>query len=236
MPVTKQNSETQSETQFKPCCQFKFSKKRGCRVYNLQVSTDVSSMHAKNVFQNIARHRQTCRNSISTGVDLEIHIRRTKRYNTWYLLLYLLQRTRVHKKNCIPVSMSMQGSPKAGLCVTAPVNQPKGCLFLDDASFKSSFLITAEIMTICLQKLFIQTNKLAVLRLSDSIVFIISARVTTSISTTVAIVTSFLDSQFTFCSMQRSPRPNKSIHEQISDIEYILPRVRSNDIHPLHDN
>ncbi|XP_069694180.1 uncharacterized protein [Periplaneta americana] len=51
------------------------------------------------------------------------------------------------------------------------------------------------------------------------------ARMTTSISTAVAIVTSFLDSQFTFCSMQRRT-PKKSLHEQVSDIEYILPRKK----------
>ncbi|XP_021921514.1 uncharacterized protein LOC110830660 [Zootermopsis nevadensis] len=56
------------------------------------------------------------------------------------------------------------------------------------------------------------------------------ARVTTSISTAVAIVTSFLDSQFTFCSIQRSRPPKRSIHEQVSDIEYILPRKKPNSV------
>jgi recombination DNA repair RAD52 pathway protein len=71
--------------------------------------------------------------------------------------------------------------------------------------------------------------------LNEAISFI-SARVTTSISTAVAIVTSFLDSQFTFCSMQRSRPPKKSLHEPVSDIEYILPRVRQYYIYSLHEN
>ncbi|XP_067001143.1 serine-rich adhesin for platelets isoform X2 [Anabrus simplex] len=52
------------------------------------------------------------------------------------------------------------------------------------------------------------------------------AHITTSVSTTVAIITSFLDSQFTYCSMQRTQKP-KNVHEQVSDIEYIIPRKKS---------
>ncbi|XP_023725088.1 uncharacterized protein LOC111874098 isoform X2 [Cryptotermes secundus] len=59
---------------------------------------------------------------------------------------------------------------------------------------------------------------------------VLYARVTTSISTAVAIVTSFLDSQFTFCSMQRSRPPKKSLNEQVSDIEYILPRKKTSSV------
>jgi hypothetical protein len=62
--------------------------------------------------------------------------------------------------------------------------------------------------------------------LNKAVILLFLARVTTSISTAVAIVTSFVDSQFTFCSMQKSRPPKKSLHEQVSDIEYILPRVR----------
>ncbi|KAJ9574534.1 hypothetical protein L9F63_008307, partial [Diploptera punctata] len=62
------------------------------------------------------------------------------------------------------------------------------------------------------------------------------ARVTTSISTAVTIVTSFLDSQFTFCSMQRTRTPKKSLHEQVSDIEYILPRKKAPSVGKQNQN
>lgn len=62
------------------------------------------------------------------------------------------------------------------------------------------------------------------------------ARVTTSISTAVTIVTSFLDSQFTFCSMQRTRTPKKSLHEQVSDIEYILPRKKAASVGKQNQN
>ncbi|PSN46035.1 hypothetical protein C0J52_07685 [Blattella germanica] len=62
------------------------------------------------------------------------------------------------------------------------------------------------------------------------------ARITTSISTAVTIVTSFLDSQLTFCSMQRTRTPKKTLHEQVSDIEYILPRKKPANVGKQHQN
>ncbi|XP_018899489.2 uncharacterized protein [Bemisia tabaci] len=49
-----------------------------------------------------------------------------------------------------------------------------------------------------------------------------------TISTLVAMLTSFLDSQFTFCSMQRKAGRKDSISHPdiITDIEYIIPRVK----------
>lgn len=51
------------------------------------------------------------------------------------------------------------------------------------------------------------------------------------IATALVLVVSFLDSQLTFCSMQAVTKPRKKkllrgSHEQVSDIEYIIPRVR----------
>ncbi|XP_046395817.1 serine-rich adhesin for platelets-like isoform X2 [Ischnura elegans] len=65
------------------------------------------------------------------------------------------------------------------------------------------------------------------------------ARMTTSISTGVAILASFLDSQFTFCSIQKAREP-KNARETISDIEYIMPRKQgtplSNQAQVVHGN
>nr|CAD7454033.1 unnamed protein product [Timema tahoe] len=55
------------------------------------------------------------------------------------------------------------------------------------------------------------------------------AHITTSVSTAIAILSSFLDSQFTFCSMTRT-KEAKNVHEQVSDIEYIIPRKKSNSV------
>jgi hypothetical protein len=54
----------------------------------------------------------------------------------------------------------------------------------------------------------------------------------TRIATAAVIVVSFLDSQFAFCSMQVAPTKNDKkklhgSHEQVSDIEYIIPRPKS---------
>ncbi|XP_063910876.1 uncharacterized protein LOC135128017 isoform X2 [Zophobas morio] len=54
----------------------------------------------------------------------------------------------------------------------------------------------------------------------------------TRIATAAVIVVSFLDSQFAFCSMQIAPpkKDKKKLHgshEQVSDIEYIIPRPKS---------
>lgn len=51
------------------------------------------------------------------------------------------------------------------------------------------------------------------------------------IATAIVLVVSFLDSQLTYCSMQAVTKPRKKkllrgSHEQVSDIEYIIPRVR----------
>ncbi|KAJ8922378.1 hypothetical protein NQ315_004321 [Exocentrus adspersus] len=56
------------------------------------------------------------------------------------------------------------------------------------------------------------------------------------IATAIVLVVSFLDSQLTFCSMQavRKPRNKKLLrgsHEQVSDIEYIIPRPKSSKPH-----
>lgn len=42
------------------------------------------------------------------------------------------------------------------------------------------------------------------------------------------LLVSFVDCQLCFCSMQTTPQPDKKLqrsHEQVSDIEYIIPRV-----------
>ncbi|KAG5866848.1 hypothetical protein JTB14_026130 [Gonioctena quinquepunctata] len=55
------------------------------------------------------------------------------------------------------------------------------------------------------------------------------------IATAVVLLVSFLDSQFSFCSMQAAPkRRNKKLrgsHEQVSDIEYIIPRPKNTKPH-----
>uniref|UniRef100_A0A1B6DGG9 Uncharacterized protein n=2 Tax=Clastoptera arizonana TaxID=38151 RepID=A0A1B6DGG9_9HEMI len=55
------------------------------------------------------------------------------------------------------------------------------------------------------------------------------ARFTTSISTAVTVVTSFLDAQLMFCWLERNLRSRTQIHhnETVSDIEYIIPRAKS---------
>ncbi|XP_018569844.1 uncharacterized protein LOC108909882 [Anoplophora glabripennis] len=55
------------------------------------------------------------------------------------------------------------------------------------------------------------------------------------IATAIVLVVSFLDSQLTFCSMQAVTKPRKKklrgSHEQVSDIEYIIPRPKSSKPH-----
>uniref|UniRef100_A0A8D8SF65 Uncharacterized protein n=1 Tax=Cacopsylla melanoneura TaxID=428564 RepID=A0A8D8SF65_9HEMI len=67
--------------------------------------------------------------------------------------------------------------------------------------------------------------------LSHETRFLLScARMSSSMSTIVAIVCSFIDAQLTFCSIectQRSNRQKKPEHEVISDADYILPRVKT---------
>ncbi|RZC34347.1 suppressor protein SRP40-like, partial [Asbolus verrucosus] len=58
----------------------------------------------------------------------------------------------------------------------------------------------------------------------------------TRIATAAVIVVSFLDSQFAFCSMQITPakidkKKLHGSHEQVSDIEYIIPRPKSSKPH-----
>ncbi|XP_074038514.1 uncharacterized protein [Leptinotarsa decemlineata] len=57
----------------------------------------------------------------------------------------------------------------------------------------------------------------------------------TRIATAVVLLVSFVDSQFTFCSMQAVPKKrNKKLrgsHEQVSDIEYIIPRPKNSKPH-----
>lgn len=53
-----------------------------------------------------------------------------------------------------------------------------------------------------------------------------TARYTTSISTLVAIIGAFLDSQITFCCMLRVYKPKQNIEpDNNSDVDYIMPRV-----------
>ncbi|XP_075229936.1 uncharacterized protein LOC142329334 isoform X2 [Lycorma delicatula] len=58
---------------------------------------------------------------------------------------------------------------------------------------------------------------------------VLYARMMTSISTGVAVITSFFDAQFMFCWLEHNLRPrNRLDHkETVSDIEYIIPRVKS---------
>jgi len=97
-------------------------------------------MRAEKVSHNNTRHWQTCRNSSSAGVDLGIHIRETKRYDTWNLLPYLLRRRTLNKKKWMPVRTSRcrcRSPPKRGPeWSPKSISQPKGRLFFDDASFK----------------------------------------------------------------------------------------------------
>lgn len=57
--------------------------------------------------------------------------------------------------------------------------------------------------------------------------FYFAAHYTTSISTLVAIIGAFLDSQITFCSMQRGADNRQQHTEPDSniDVDYIMPRV-----------
>lgn len=53
-----------------------------------------------------------------------------------------------------------------------------------------------------------------------------TARYTTSISTLVAIIGAFLDSQITFCCMLRVDKPQQNTEpDNNSDVDYIMPRV-----------
>lgn len=67
--------------------------------------------------------------------------------------------------------------------------------------------------------------------------FPISACFATRIAAAVVIVASFLDSQFAFCSMQIAPtnidkkKIHRRSHEQVSDIEYIIPRVSNTSLY-----
>ncbi|XP_063240297.1 uncharacterized protein LOC134541079 isoform X2 [Bacillus rossius redtenbacheri] len=70
---------------------------------------------------------------------------------------------------------------------------------------------------------FLSDSARQVIAQKSSRVLVFYAHVTTSVSTAVAIVISFLDIQLTYCSMQRT-RETKNVHEQVSDIEYIIPR------------
>ncbi|XP_050440585.1 uncharacterized protein LOC126845753 [Adelges cooleyi] len=57
------------------------------------------------------------------------------------------------------------------------------------------------------------------------------ARYTTSLSTLAGIIGSFLDSQITFCCMQRKDKTKQHIEpENNSDVDYIIPRVKSEGI------
>ncbi|KAJ8937765.1 hypothetical protein NQ318_006628, partial [Aromia moschata] len=56
------------------------------------------------------------------------------------------------------------------------------------------------------------------------------------IAAAVVLVVAFLDSQLSFCSMQAVPKPRdkkllRGSHEQVSDIEYIIPRPKSSKPH-----
>lgn len=57
----------------------------------------------------------------------------------------------------------------------------------------------------------------------------VSASLATRIAAAAVIGVAFVDSQLTFCSMQTTrPSTKKKLrgsHEQVSDIEYIIPRV-----------
>lgn len=60
----------------------------------------------------------------------------------------------------------------------------------------------------------------------------LTARVTAGIAAAIILIASFLDSQFTFCSigstrsaLRAKARKARGSHEQVSDIEYIIPRV-----------
>lgn len=59
--------------------------------------------------------------------------------------------------------------------------------------------------------------------------FLLQASIATRVSSAIVIIASFLDSQLAFCSMQSIPKQEKrkirGSHEQVSDIEYIIPRV-----------
>lgn len=53
-----------------------------------------------------------------------------------------------------------------------------------------------------------------------------TARYTTSVSTLLAIIGAFFDSQITFCSMLRVDKTQQNIEtDNNSDVDYIMPRV-----------
>lgn len=58
---------------------------------------------------------------------------------------------------------------------------------------------------------------------------VLYARMMTSISTGVAVFTSFFDAQFMFCWLEHNLKPRNRLdhNETVSDIEYIIPRVKS---------
>ncbi|GJQ87971.1 hypothetical protein Trydic_g12900 [Trypoxylus dichotomus] len=65
------------------------------------------------------------------------------------------------------------------------------------------------------------------------------ANIATRASSALVIIVSFLDSQLAFCSMQTIPKQeNKKIrgsHEQVSDIEYIIPRRKPSKPHTVYN-
>lgn len=96
-----------------------------------------------------------------------------------------------------------------------------------------SILITNTINIVILElgewNLFMSASLEEIINQKNLKNLIFYARITTSVSTVVAIVTSFLDSQFTYCSLQRTKKP-RNVHEQVSDIEYIIPRKKSSSV------
>lgn len=66
------------------------------------------------------------------------------------------------------------------------------------------------------------------------------ASIATRASSALVIIVSFLDCQLAFCSMQTIPKQEKKkkargSHEQVSDIEYIIPRRKSSKTHTVYN-
>ncbi|KAI4470682.1 hypothetical protein MML48_1g15078 [Holotrichia oblita] len=72
----------------------------------------------------------------------------------------------------------------------------------------------------------------------DALVLMLTS-IATRASSALVIIISFLDSQLSFCSMQTIPKQEKSkirgSHEQVSDIEYIIPRRKSSKPHTVYN-
>lgn len=99
-----------------------------------------------------------------------------------------------------------------------------------------SILIVNAVDTVLTEYWFYVADMPKILKSYNNHMLIEYACFVSRIATAIVLVVSFLDSQLTFCSMQAVTKPRKKkllrgSHEQVSDIEYIIPRPKSSKPH-----